>query len=294
MQRRYYPLVFIFSLAGLSLTSCLGEWWAPPSSAAEVLSFQARGQVGGAVINAASRSISLTLEPMDPADAAVSLTLSKGAECVPPLLKDGVSVLFTVTAEDGTQAAWTATATVQYGAAFTIDGIRRVLTAGLVDTTGIQTLHDGPFNDALDHRPLIHAYQGGTTLMRAYGVPTEFTAIMPTGEEALLIYIPDSPPFDANFDGSNANLMYYEAYDAGTLPPDEGNPWYAAAPLAAGLEATAASVSELSGGTDQGSVVRGRISGTVMFMQNDDPSGDLFPIADGYFKASFFIPPEMP
>jgi hypothetical protein len=267
------PFVLCVLAATLSLTSCLGGWWKTRSSDAEVLSFAAIGQVGSALIDSAALSISITLEPMDAAAAAVSMTISEGAAGDAPVLVDGTPLPFTLTAEDGTERIWTVTATVQYGTAFTVNGIKRVLTEG--------------YSDIPEHLPIISIRNGSYTAFYAFEIPTESSAIMPTGSDTLMIYFIDLPPFDGDFDVSQPSFAYYESYDTAN-PPVLGNPWFYAGPSSLGTTIT---VLGISGGTDHGSIVRGSFSGTVERWNNDDPSGEFFTLSGGYFKASYYAAP---
>ena len=126
--------LFLAAIAALIFAGCA-------SGESSIISMDLDGAVlsGEPVIDAAARTVTATVEPVDLSAITPSFELSSNASIGELTLQDGEACTCTVTAEDGSTSEWTITVTVQPGISFYYDGTYKSFLFGVAD----ENLGDG-------------------------------------------------------------------------------------------------------------------------------------------------------
>jgi len=109
------------------------------STSASIVAFSMDGIVGNAVLDAAQRTVKVTVQPMDISTVTPSVTVSTGATYTSSPLEDGTAVPFTVISQQGASQVWNVTVNVESGISFTYDSTHKVLTSGYEDLNAVYT-----------------------------------------------------------------------------------------------------------------------------------------------------------
>jgi hypothetical protein len=127
-MRKFNPLILLCLLI-VTISGCA-------SSENSIISMSLDGAVitEAPVIDETTRTIFVTVEPVDLSTITPTFELSANAEIGTLTLEDGQPCTCTVIAADGTASEWTITVTVEPGISFISDEIRKTFRGGVVDS----------------------------------------------------------------------------------------------------------------------------------------------------------------